>query len=143
MRSLATVVSVVSTAAPAATSFGQLVGSPEEEPVAHGRIDEAGVLGVVGDHEHVGPVPRFDGGPSRPPQVQRRLAEHRDHVARSRSKEPGPLVVVADGEGEGDVGVAEIHGAPEVVVVDVPGAVIVQGAESARGARRRAWRGGT
>ncbi len=73
-----------------------------------GGIDEAGVVGVVGDHEHVGPFPRFDGGPSCPPEVQRRFAKHRDHVARAGSEEPGPLVVVADGEGEGDVGVAEI-----------------------------------
>ena len=38
-------------------SLGELVASPEEEPVAHGGIDEAGIVGVVGDGEQVGPLP--------------------------------------------------------------------------------------
>ena len=46
-----------------------------------------------------------------------------------RSEEPRPLVVVANGEGEWEVGVAEIDDAPEAFVVHVPGVLIVQGAD--------------
>ncbi len=90
------------------------------EPWVGRRLgQELGVRGVVGDHHRVRPGPDARDAPDGAFQRWGLGAEEGEDAARTEGNEPRPLVVVADGEDDGDIGRREV-GRTELVVSHLP-----------------------